>query len=86
MEVINGSFSKLMTHETKALEIIIGSHTSKVVFNVISSLTKSIIVGLSCFILHNLRMDWDMKSFHLEIPKEKTSKCKAPLINLFSEN
>jgi hypothetical protein len=31
-------------------------------------------------------MDWDMKSFHFEIPKEETSKCKAPLINLFGEN
>ncbi len=49
--------SKLMTHETKALEITIGSHISKIVFNVISSLTNPIIVGLSWLILHNLRMD-----------------------------
>jgi hypothetical protein len=35
-----------MTHETKALEITIGSHISKVVINVISSSTNPIIVGL----------------------------------------
>jgi len=35
-----------MTHETKVLEINIGLHLSKVVFNVISSLTNPIIIGL----------------------------------------
>ncbi len=34
-------------HETKALTIIIGSQNSKVVFNVISSPTNPIIIGLS---------------------------------------
>jgi hypothetical protein len=35
-----------MTHETKVLEINIGLHFSKVVFNGISSLTNPIIIGL----------------------------------------
>jgi hypothetical protein len=39
--------SKLMTHETKALEITIGSHINKVAFNVNSSSTNSIIIGFS---------------------------------------
>jgi hypothetical protein len=36
------------------LEITIGSHTSKVVFNVISSLTNPTITGLFWLNLHNL--------------------------------
>ncbi len=38
-----------MIHETKTLEITIGSHFNKIVFNAISSLTKPIIIGLSWF-------------------------------------
>jgi hypothetical protein len=86
VEVINGFFLELITHETKALEITIGSHISKFIFNVISSVTKVIIIGLFCFVLHNLRMDWDMQSLYFEVPKEETSKYKAPLIDLFGEN
>jgi len=54
MEVINGQSLSLgfVTHETKALDII-GTHTSKVAFNVISSSTNPIVIGLSWFILHN---------------------------------
>jgi hypothetical protein len=42
VEVIDGRnfFSSPMMHETKELEITIGSHTSKVVFNVISPPNK----------------------------------------------
>ncbi len=58
--------SRPIMHETKALTIIIGSHNNKVVFNVISSLTNPIIIGLSWFILHNPRIDWKMKSFYFE--------------------
>jgi hypothetical protein len=55
VEVIDGQnlFSSLMMHETKELEITIGSHTSKVVFNVISSLANPSIIGLFWLILHN---------------------------------
>jgi hypothetical protein len=54
--------------------VIIGSHNSKVFFNVISSLTNPIIIGLSWFILHNPQVDWKMKSFHFESVNESTSK------------
>jgi len=79
VEVIDGQnlFSSLMMHETKELEITIGSHTSKVVFNVISSLANPSIIGLFWLILHNPWVDWHTRSFHFEAPKEETSKCKA---------
>jgi hypothetical protein len=46
VEIIDGwiFFSKPMTHETKALEITIGPHSSKVMFNVISSPNNPIII------------------------------------------
>ncbi len=55
VEVIDGQnlFSSPMMHETKVLKITIGSHTSKVVFDVISSPTDPIIIGLFWLILHN---------------------------------
>jgi hypothetical protein len=31
-------------------------------------------------------VDWHIRSFHFEAPKEKTSKCKALAICLFGEN
>jgi hypothetical protein len=73
IEVINNcSFSSgLVTHETKALEITIGSHFNKVMFNVISSLKNPIIIGLSWLILHNPQVDWHMRSLHFETPKQE---------------
>jgi hypothetical protein len=80
MEVIDGqSLSKRhVTHETKALNITIEMHTSKVAFNVISSPTNPIVIGLSWFILHNLQMDWRTKKFHFDVPHKVTSKCEKP--------
>jgi hypothetical protein len=49
--------SKLVTHETKPLDVTIGSHTSKVVFNVISSPRNLVIIGLSWLVPHNPRVD-----------------------------
>jgi hypothetical protein len=66
--------SKFITHETKVLTVTIGSHSNKVVFNVISSPTNPIIIGLSWLILHNPQMDWKMKSFHFELINETTPK------------
>jgi hypothetical protein len=68
VKVINGQnlFAGLVMHKTKALTIIIRSHRSKIVFNVISSPTNLIIVGLSWLILHNPQGDYKMKSFHFE--------------------
>jgi hypothetical protein len=55
MEVINGQSLSLkhMMHETKALDITIKTHINKVAFNVISSPTNPIVIGLSWLILHN---------------------------------
>jgi hypothetical protein len=83
MEVINGQSLSLglVTHETKALDIIIGTHTSKVAFNVISSSTNPIVIGLSWFILHNPLVDWRIKSFHFDVFPKITSKCEKPTSN-----
>jgi hypothetical protein len=55
VEVIDGwnLSSILITHETKPLNVTIGSHTSKVIFNVISSPRNLVIIGLSLLVLHN---------------------------------
>jgi hypothetical protein len=60
--------SKPIIHETKPLDITIGSHTNKVVFNVISSPRNHVIIGLSWLVLHNPRMDFHTKSLHFETP------------------
>jgi hypothetical protein len=51
VEVIDNCsfFSRLVTHETKALEITIGSHSSKVMFNVVLSKTQSSLGYLGSF-------------------------------------
>jgi len=61
-EVIDGwSLSSWpIAHETKPLDVTIGSHTNKVVFNVISSLRNLVIIRLIWLILHNTWMDWYM--------------------------
>jgi len=52
VKLINGwkLSSRPVMHETKVLMVIIGSHNSKVVFNVISSLINFIIIELSWFV------------------------------------
>ncbi len=88
MEVINGQSLSLglVMHETKALDIIIRTHTSKVAFNVISSSTSPIVIGLSWFILHNPWVDWRIKSFHFDVFQKITSKCEKPTSkNIISE-
>jgi hypothetical protein len=65
-------------HETKVLDIIIRTHTSKVAFNVILSPTNPIVIGLSWFILHNRQMDWHTNNFHFELPQKVTSNCEKP--------
>jgi hypothetical protein len=59
VKVIDGQkiSSRPITHETKPLDVTIGSHTSKVILNVISSLRNHIIIGLSWLVLHNPRVD-----------------------------
>jgi hypothetical protein len=55
VEVIDDQnfFFGLVTHKTKALEVVVNLHINKVVFNVISSLKNIIIIGLSWLVLHN---------------------------------
>jgi len=59
VEVINGCNLLLgwVTHETKPLNVTIGSHINKVFFNVISSLKNLVISGLSWLVLQNPRVD-----------------------------
>jgi hypothetical protein len=45
--------SSLVMHETKVLEVTIWSHTNKMIFNVISSPTNPIIIGLSQLTFYN---------------------------------
>jgi hypothetical protein len=70
VEVIDGwnLSSRPITHETKPLYVTIGSHISKVVFNVISSPRSLVIIGLSWLDLHNPKVDWHIRSFHFETP------------------
>jgi hypothetical protein len=48
VEVIDGRnlSSRPITHEIKPLDVTIGSHTRKVIFNVISSPRNHVIIGL----------------------------------------
>jgi len=59
VDVIYGrSFSSCwITHEIKALDVTIGFHTSKVVFNVILFLKNIFIIALSWLVIHNPWMD-----------------------------
>jgi len=79
IKVVNGRnlCSGAIIHDTKALTVIIESHSSKVVFNVISSSTNPIIIGLSWFVLHNPQVDCKMKSLHFELVNETTQKYEA---------
>jgi hypothetical protein len=58
-DVIDGwsLFSRHSTHEIQIFEIIVGLHISKVIFNVISSLKRHVIIRLSWFALHNPLVD-----------------------------
>jgi len=69
--------------QTKVLVNTIGSHFSKIVFNVISSLTNLIIIGLSLFTLYNPWVDWHTMFFHFEPLNDETLECKAPFFNHF---
>jgi hypothetical protein len=69
--------------QTKVLLITIGSHFNKIIFNVISSLTNLIIIGLFWFTFYNPRVDWHTKSFHFEPLNDETLECKALSINIF---
>ncbi len=73
VEIIDGQrlSSGLLTHETKALDVTIGLHISKVVFNVISSLRNLVIIGLYWLVLHSPPLDWHMRSLHFETPQHE---------------
>jgi hypothetical protein len=55
VEVINSQnlSSRLIKHESKTLDVTIGSHISKVIFNVISFPKNLIIIRLFWLILHS---------------------------------
>jgi hypothetical protein len=81
IEVIDGwnLSSRPITHKTKTLDVSIGFHTNKAVFNVISFLINHVIIGLSWLILHNPQVDWHMRSLHFETPQHETHQKHAKL-------
>jgi hypothetical protein len=57
-----------------------------VAFNVISSSTNPIVIGLSWFILHNPWVDWCIKNLYFDVSQKITSKCEKPTSkNIISE-
>jgi hypothetical protein len=68
IEVINSwNFSlRPITYETKTLEVTIGSHISKMVFNVISSPKNLVIIALFWLVLHNAQVDCIQRVFILK--------------------
>jgi hypothetical protein len=60
VEVIDGRTiaSGAITHETTPLELCIGKHREKFVFNIISTLHHPIILGLPWLEAHNPIIDW----------------------------
>ncbi len=70
VEVIDGRnlSSRPITHEIKPLDVTIGSHTRKVIFNVISSPRNHVIIGLF-WLLQNLQVDYHTKNLHFETPQ-----------------
>jgi hypothetical protein len=57
-----------------------------VAFNVISSPTNPIVIGLSRFILHNPWVDYHTKSLHFDVSQKITSKREKPTSkNIISE-
>jgi hypothetical protein len=58
VEVINGQSlsSRLVTHETKPIDVTIGSHTSKVVFNVVPF--SKLLSSLNCLGLFYIIHKW----------------------------
>jgi hypothetical protein len=79
VEVIDGQNFSLgpFTHETKPLDVTIGSHTNKVVFNVISFPRNLVIIGFSWLVLHNPQVDWYKKSLHFETSQYETLECET---------
>jgi hypothetical protein len=84
IEVIDGwsLSSRLITHETKPLDVTIGSHTNKVVFNVISFPRNVVIIGLSWLVLHNMQVDWHMKVFTLKHHRYEALECETLIKNM----
>ncbi len=88
IKVINGQNLSLkpITHEIETLDVTIGFHTSKVVFNVIFFLRNFVIIGLSWLVLHNPPMDWHMKNFHFETPQHEALECETLVKSMHGKN
>jgi hypothetical protein len=71
--VINGRNLSLgpITYDTKRLHATIGSHTNRVILNVISSPRNLVIIGFFWLVHYNPRVDWHTKSLHLETPQHE---------------
>jgi len=78
---------KKFQHETTTLDVTIGFHTNKVVFNVISSPRNHVIIELFWLALHNPQVDWHMKGLHFETPHQhKVSECETFVRNMHGKN
>jgi hypothetical protein len=88
VEVIDGQnlSSWPVTHETKPLNVTIGSYTNKVVFNVISSSRNLVIIGLSWLVWYSPWMNWHTKSLHFETLQHKALECETFVRNMHGKN
>jgi hypothetical protein len=64
VEVIDGRplTSGNMMEETQPLEVMLGDQVSHVVFNIIQCPANPVVLGLPWFELHNLDVDWSLRS------------------------
>jgi hypothetical protein len=65
---------------------MIGFHTNKVVFNVISSPKNLVIIGFFWLVLYNPRMDWHMRSLHFETPQHEALECETFVKSMHGQN
>jgi len=88
IKVIDGHSLSLgpIAHETKALNVTIGFHINKVVFNVISFIRNIVIIGLFWLALYNIRVDWHTKSLHFETPKHEAMECETFIRSMHGKN
>jgi hypothetical protein len=69
----------MMLHQTKVLEVIVGSHDNKIIFNIIASPPNPIMIRLSWLIFQNAQMYYHTQGLHLEGIKCKILEFYATL-------
>jgi hypothetical protein len=69
----------MMLHQTKVLEVTVGSHNNKIVFNIITSPTNPIMIRLFWLVFQNSQMYYHTQGLYLEGIKCKTLEFYATL-------